>query len=168
MSIVATFNSNLQVLETLTSTSTPTASAPIVTHDGMNEAITLNAGSSPVVTTLAASVYLLSGTTGSLDLTAIASTNGATVTGSGLKVHLCKLRAIKLAGVANTGALTVKFGASNPYNLLGASWVIVLQPGQTLNVNLNGAAGAIGSGAKSIDLSGTSGDGLEYEFVMGT
>lgn len=168
MSITTKFNSILTVLETLSSVDTPTATAPVVTHDGMNEITpALSASSSPAATVLAAGQYLLSGTTGSIDLTAIASTNGATVTGNGLKVQQFKIRAQKASAVANTGTITLKFGASNPYNLLGASWQIGLTTGESILDNCNNGKPVIGSGAKQIDISGTSGDGFEYLFVMG-
>ena len=67
----------------------------------------------------------------------------------------------------NANPITIKFGAANPYNLLGASWQIVLAPGQEAQSYLKDGAPAIGSGAKNIDLSGTGAQALQCQVVLG-
>jgi len=83
------------------------------------------------------------------------------VDGTGLKVQLFK---IKNKGANN---LTVKFGASNPYNLLGASWTMILAQNQEITMYGNDATPDISSSAKNIDLSGTTTQTSEVVIVMG-
>jgi hypothetical protein len=59
--------------------------------------------------------------------------------------------------------MTFSVGATNGYNFLGASSVVVLTPGQQLLFYHESDAGAIGSSAKTIDVAGTG----SQEFVIG-
>ncbi len=105
--------------------------------------------------------HTLSGTTGSLDLTAapLARQPAVTVNLTSSYLHAVQIHAPS----TNAGNITVKQGASNGFPLLGASSQVVLAPGDT--IVLVGAAitdrQAVDGTHKTIDFAGTSDDKVE-------
>lgn len=154
--------SNMTVVETLT-TNVPAASTPSVTHNGFNTTQNLNSGTTPPVTQVAAFIQLLSAGAATIDLTALTGTNGSSVSGSGLKIQAIKVIALG----TNANPVTLKFGASNPYNLMGSAWQVALSAGEEFLFFGNNAAPTIGGSAKTIDLSGTGTQGVDVIIVMG-
>jgi hypothetical protein len=67
---------------------------------------------------------------------------------------------------ANANAITIAEGASNGYSGLGASFKIVLQPGEECRI-LKQAASAVGSGSKTFDLTGTGAQALGVQIAAG-
>lgn len=126
-----------------------------------NTARQLNSASAVPVTKAASIVKALAAGVGTIDLTALPGAGGGTVDGTGLKVQLAKF------ANPSTHAITVKFGAANPYLLGGTNWTFTVQPGGELVVYANKLAPDIASGAKSIDLVGTLTDTLDCIFAMG-
>lgn len=162
MSVSLTYAAVVTARETLeTSVAAATAGNRVVIHNQYNSSATLDANTTPPVTKVAAFSQALTAGAATIDLTALTGTNGASVDGTGLKVQVFK---IKNKGANN---LTVKFGASNPYNLLGASWTLILAQNQEITVYGNDATPDIASGAKNIDLSGTTTQTSEVVIVMG-
>jgi len=134
-----------------------------VKHTLLNKTIQLDSGTTPPVTKVATYRQALVAGAGTIDLTALVGTNGATVDGSGLKVQ-----AIKLSNPStNANVITATFGAGNPYNLAGAAWSVALLPGQEFLFYGNDATPDIAAGAKDIDLAGTLVEPLDYSIVMG-
>ena len=163
MSLTAKYTSKLTAIETLTDALID-GSDKTVTHSGLNVAETTYTGATGTpVSKVAAYEKAMSGGAGTIDLTAVLGSAGATVTGDGLKVQFVKLR----ARATNANDITIVQGASNSYPLFGSSFSITLKPGQEILASLNNAAGTIGSGAKTIDISGTGSQVLQVEFVMG-
>ncbi len=132
-----------------------------VIHRTFNSALALNANSSPPASQVAAFTQALVGGVSTIDLTNLIGTFG-TVNGTGLRVQVIK---IKNSSTSNT--MTFKFGGSNPYNLLGASWQIILPAGGEAEFFLNNGAPVVGSGAKNIDMSGTGTDSAQIIIVLG-
>ena len=151
------------VVEVLPAGNTPNSTTPTVTHDKLNQTLTLNANSTPSIAQVASGQKLMSAGAGTIDLTAVPSTNGATYNGNGQKVVAFEIQAL----ATNAGNITVKFGASNPYNIFGASGQCTLVPGECIvNYKVSGGQ-AIGGTTKNIDLSGTTTDGISYIITMG-
>ncbi len=164
MSVTLNYTTNLTVKETITAgVPDALAASAVVTHDQFNKSVSLNGSTTPPVSVTASFVKALSTGTGTVDLTALPGTNGATISGTGLKVQALKVQ----APPGNANPITLTFGASSPYNLHGATFVITLSPGQEYEFYGNGATPTIGSGAKNIDLSGTGSQTLNFQIVMG-
>jgi hypothetical protein len=164
MSVAVTYASTLTAVETLTN-NVPDAAAPIVTHSGFNSTASLGPATTPPVSKMASFQEALSAGAATIDLTALNGTNGASVTFNGLKVAAVKFQ--NPAGNAN--AITVKAGASNGYLLHGASWSIILQPGEEYlwKAGVVNAAPTVGSTLKNIDLAGTGSQALNVILIAG-
>lgn len=163
MSVSVTISQSVLIQETLALAGTPTATSPVITHDGMNITSTYNAGSIPGATACACNTKAMTAGTGTIDLTAVAGTNNAVINANATKVQIFKVRALP----GNSGAITIKAGATNPYNIFGTSWIMSLTAGADYQFFFNNAAPTIGASAKTIDMTGTTTDGIEYEFVFG-
>ena len=164
MSVQLAFVSNVTVQETL-ETGVPAISAADngVTHTGYNSSANLNAGTTPPATVCAFFLKALSAGAGTIDLTALPGTLGAAVDGTGLKVQVAKFK----NPATNANAITVTFGAANPYLLGGSAFKWILQPGQEITIYGNDATPDVASGAKNIDIAGTGSQALQCSFVLG-
>ncbi len=148
--------------QTLDTGLTATDSDRTLTWDSINRAKTLNADSTPVVTKFVRIDKALGAGTGTIDLTSMTGANGETVDFSGLKVQVAKFR-----NKSGNAAITVKFGAANPYNLLGASWTLILADDSEITIYTPEGAPDVAGGAKDIDLSGTGIEELEVQLFAG-
>lgn len=164
MAVTVTYAATVNTVETL-STNVPAISTAnnTITHSGYSTTATLTASTTPPVTQCAYFLKALTVGAATIDLTALTGTNGATINGTGLKVQVAKFK----NPATNANNITVKFGAANPYNLLGASWTLILAPGQEITVYGNDATPDIAAGAKDIDLSGTGSQELQCSIIMG-
>lgn len=161
MAVSATYVLNVTAIETL-AVGVDFAGSKNISHDQLNSSGTLNASSTVPATKVAAFSKALSDGAATIDLTALTGTNGAAVDFTGLKVQL-----VKFKNPVGNAAMTIKFGAANPYNLLGASWTMILLAGQEIALQLNDAAPDVAAGAKNIDISGTGTQTLQCLLVAG-
>ncbi|HUS40967.1 MAG TPA: hypothetical protein VMX74_16050 [Pirellulales bacterium] len=164
MSVSVSYESKVNTVETIT-TSVPAISSAnnSVTHDGYNTSDRLTATTTPPATKCAYMLKALSGGAATIDLTDLIGANGVTVDGTGLKVQVMKFK----ASTGNANAITVTFGASNPYALKGASFAFDLKAGQEDTFYANDATPDISALACEIDLSGTGSQSLQVSIVMG-
>lgn len=162
MSVNVTIGMQLTVKETLT-VDVPAATAPTITHNGFDEAITLNSGTTPPATLVAALVMTLISGAKTLDLTNLLGTNGGTVSGNGLQVRAIKIQAPS----GNANNIVVVPGASNGLNLFGASSSLTMYPGSSMEMQFATSGPVIGSGAKTLDFSGTGAQTLNIIVVFG-
>jgi hypothetical protein len=163
-SVALTYETKLTVIETL-GVNVPdvdVANARIV-HNAFNTNLSLNGTSSPPVTKVVATQKALAAGVGTLDLTALVGTNGAVVDLSTLKVQAVKFRNPS----TNANAITVTFGAANPYLLGGAAWKFILEPGMEIVVYGNDKTPDVDSTHKNIDLAGTLVQALDVVIVAG-
>lgn len=156
------YSSIVTGLQTLDTGISSSASDNTVRHNVINTFQTLNASSTVPVTKMIWVNQALSGGAKTIDLTALTGTNGATVDFTGLKVQVAKFK-----NPSGNAAMTVKFGGTNPYNLLGASWTLILLADQEITLYLADAAPDVAGGAKTIDLSGTGSEVLEVQLFAG-
>lgn len=163
MSVNVTCQALLTVVETLPAPLSNTAANTKVTHDIYNQSDSLNSGSTPPVTKVATFEKAMSGGAGTIDLTSLPGTNGATISGSGLKVQ----RFLFVNPGTNANAITIVGGASNGYLLFGASGSVVLNPGDFILRGAKDTLPDIGGSAKTIDISGTGTQALQCCIVMG-
>lgn len=155
--------------ETLDSSDAPAASSDKrLTHDGFNiAALTLNASSTPDVEKVAYFTKTLSGGAATIDLTAL-SHNGQTVDMTGKKLRAIM---VKFAST-NVGSLNIAPGASNGYDLFGASNDITI-PAQTgtlpgvVLMTCGDSAPAVAAGDKNIDLTGTGTESFQFGMWFG-
>lgn len=162
--VAVTYEAKCTVQETLDTTLAPAASASNrkITHDQYNWSGTLNSGTTPPATDVLSFVKALSAGAATIDLTAITH-EGRTIDGTGKKVQIFKAR----NKPTNANPITIQPGASNGYDLAGASSKIVLNPGDHVMLYCHDTAPDIASGDKTIDLSGTGAQELELEIVLG-
>lgn len=164
MAVSVVYASNVTITETIANNAaglSPTGNT--ITYSAYNTTKTLNSGTTPPVSLDAVFTATMSAGTLTIDLTSLTSTNGATVSFSGLKVQFCKV--IAPIGNANTVALTQ--GAANPYLLGGTSFSWVLSPGQEFLFYGNNATPAVGGSAKTLLLTGTGSQALNFVMVAG-
>lgn len=162
MSVSATYISQLSVTESIGNVPLVDANQSSILHDKLNRSVSLSGSTTPAVSVVIAETFALTAGAGTIDLTAMTGTNGATVNATGLKAKLCKIH-----NPATNAAFTVKAGATNPYPLLGAAFLIVLQPDQEILAYLLDAGSAVSSTVKSIDLAGTGTQAIEMIIVFG-
>ncbi len=164
MSLSVTYKSTVTVAETLTGNAPfASSSKKVVTHDQFDTSATLNSGSTPPVTTFAAFQKALSGGSATIDLTSVLGTNGVTVNFTGLKIQLAKFR----NPATNANNITIVAGASNGYDLNGADFSLTIAPGEEWTYKGLDTSPDVGSGAKTLDLSGTLAQALDVYLVGG-
>lgn len=156
MTLTANISLDMTIRETLT-TGVADATSPIITHSGWNTQKSLAAATTPPATKVAAFQQALVAGAATIDLTALVGTAGATVNGTGLKVQAVKIQNPS----TNTNTLVVKEGATNGYHLLGASFQIILQPGEEVCFLGLDKAPDVASTAKTIDLTDAAVGGTE-------
>lgn len=135
-----------------------------VPHAGYNQRLVADANTTPNVTKAAYQQTNMIAGAGSIDLTNLLL-DAAAVTLTGLQPRGILITALP----ANAGDVTVSKGASNGYTGLGNSFSATLKPGASVMMawTLDNAV-AVGSGAKTLDLSGTGTDGVQLSVVAGT
>lgn len=167
MSVALTYRSQVTVAETLTDADGVSLSASetnrVVTHDQFNTTASLTSATTPPVTTVAAFRQALTDGAATIDLTALPGTNGASVSGTGLKVQAIKFKALS----TNANVITITEGASNGYALAGASWSVALLAGQEFTLYGNDATPDVAAGDKTIDLAGTGTQSVDVIVVLG-
>ncbi len=147
----------------LAMTSTPQGygDSGTITIAPLNETSNLTASTSPPVTAVSSFQQAGSGT---IDLTALPDINGGvTTTFSGLKVQHAKFTNPS----TNANNITVTFGASTAYLLLGSAWKFILAPGQSVLINGNNATPTVSGSLKNIDVTATGVQPLSVELAAG-
>lgn len=135
-----------------------------ITVNGLDESETYTGSTDVPVSKHAEGSKALSSGTATLDLAALpGQTADETVNATGLKAQLVKLR----NKATNANDITVSKGASNGHTLLGSSWEITLKPGQSVTLKGDEAGPDVASNNKTLDLTGTGSQELEYLFVFG-
>lgn len=164
MSVSAKYRSEVTVSETI-ATNVPDvlATKAVIVHDQFNKTATIDASSTVPATKTASFQKALSTGAATIDLTALVGSNGAAVDFTGLKVQLAKFRNPS----TNANGITVTFGASTPYLLLGAAFKFILLPGQEITIYGNDAAPDVSGSLKMIDLAGTGSQALDVILVAG-
>ena len=158
MTVQASYQAELTVSETL---SDADAQIPIITHQAFNTSYNLNGTSTPPASEYGSlSTPMTSGAL-SIDLTALTGANGASVNGTGLAVRAFRL----LNPETNAAALTFQAAGSNGYNLAGAGWKLVLNPGDDVLMYVGAAPRS--AAARLIAVTGTGTDTVQAGFVIG-
>ncbi len=161
MSISVVYGSQVTVTEIIgNNTISAAAGKRTVTHDALNQAATLNSGTTPPVTDFAAFLLTLSSGTATINLRTLTGTNGAVVDGNGKKVQIVRVK--------NLGANSMTFatGASNGHNLFTTDGVII-PPGGELILRTNDNQDDIGDSHKTWDITGTLAQTADVEIVIG-
>lgn len=160
MSVSTTITSNITTVETLTDGDIGSTNNT-VTHNQFDSSSVVNGTSTVPATKCAYFTGALAAGAKTIDLTALASTNGAVISGSGLKVQAFKVKNL------GANAMTFTDGASNGYELAGDGWKLILASGQYAMIYGNDAAPDIDGTHKTIDVSGTGTQTFECSIVMG-
>lgn len=166
MPVKLSYASNMTLQEILaTNPDSASAAGRTVTHNQFNTNLLLDADSTPAaVSKMAAFVKVLDGSgDGEVDLQALEGTNGATVTGAGLKVQALKVKNL------GDAALTITPKAATGYALFGAiaTGSLEIQAGGEVTIYGNNAAPDIGGSSKDFTLVGGNDEESEWTVVMG-
>jgi hypothetical protein len=121
----------------------------------------LNATSTPVVNTVAATTLTFAVGVASINLAAAIGTNGVVVDATGKALQVIKFQ----AGADNAAAIVIAKGASNGWGGLGA-FSIELAPGAEVLIYVAETA-LVAADNRLFDITGTNGDILNVELVFG-
>lgn len=165
MSVKATIQAQLTVLETLTADVPDVASpGPSVRHDQFNVGpLSLNSGTTPPASQYSGQSYT---GTQTLDLTALLGVNGSTINGNTLKPQALLI----VNPSTNSGPLTVARGASNPIDpFVTGTGSLQIPKGGFILFGLGGnAPAAIGAAVKTMLFTPNSGaDTYDVGILMG-
>jgi hypothetical protein len=138
------------------SDSSLSTSAKSVSHTQFDESAT----PSPA-TVYSGNVYALVTGAKTIDLRALYTVAGGEGDGNGLKVQGMFFK--------NLGAnnMTIVAGASNGYEIFGASGSVVVPPSGWLCMFFNDASADVAAGDKEIDVSGTGSQTFELALILG-
>jgi hypothetical protein len=164
----ASYAGQLTVTEVPPTNEPALAAGQSLLYNAFNRSHAFDGTNGPQPTLLAQFQEALSSGAATIDLTSMLGTNGATVNGNGLQV----IAALFSNPAANANPITIGVGASNGYQLLGASWKVTLAPGNHIVFDLTNAgttktAPVIGGSAKTMDLAGTGAQALNVEILLG-
>ncbi len=162
MTISARYVSQITCVDTITGPYV--GSDNTVTLDGLNQSVTLDGTTSPAATKMTGFQKTLIAGNGTIDLLALPGlTVDEIVNCNALKVQVVKLRNL----VTNLNTITVVPGGANPYNLFGATFKVILAPGQEILAYLDAAAPVANSTVRNIDCNGVGNQILEVFVVAG-
>lgn len=122
-----------------------------------------SASTTPAVSEISYESYAMTAGARTLDLTTDLIGTGGT------NVDLSTLRP-RVVYMKNLGAadITITKGASNGCDMFGSSWTEILRPGEELFRKLSSTGpGAIGAANKTIDITGTGTDALDFGIIAG-
>ncbi len=131
----------------------------------LNQTTTLTSATVPPATKYAEFQQALSSGTATIDLTSLPDDDG--VAGGVTFLNLKISRAIFRNPSTNANSITITAGASNGHNLGGASWKVVLLPGEEWEYKGFATGVTVVSGAKTWDLTGTGAQALDVILVAG-
>ena len=136
-----------------------------VVHNGYNINSTIAAGTSIPATTVVAFEQALTAGAAEIDLTALPGTNGDTVDMTGLKVQLFMVRGKS----TNANPITIQpdTGGTDDYELMGASFLAIVNAEQQLMFFGNDSTPDVGATDKIFSLAGTASQILEVIIVAG-
>lgn len=162
MSVEANYKVECHVVETFeTSIAGLDPGDKKVTHSVFNSQARLNADTAVPATKVASFEVTMTGAAVDVQFDSLTGVNGVAVDGTGLKVQIIKIR--------NAGAVAMTIApkaATDNYDLLGASFTLILLAGQEITFYGNEATPEIGAG-EAITITGTSADKAEVIVVMG-
>jgi hypothetical protein len=162
MPIKATLNLQLTVEETFSAASLPFGNTgqQTVTSGGLNKNQKYDANSIPDGSVTAYGSLPMVAGVAAINLAAVASAQGS------FSMIGKKPRAILLrAGATNVGPITVAKGASNGYTGFGSAFALTLGAGK--QALIQGDDTIVASGNRTLDVSGTGTDSIDYEIVAG-
>lgn len=163
MAVSVTYTTNVTTNETIdTNAPAAAASKSVIIHDQYNTTASLDSTTTPPVTKSVYFSQALSAGTATIDLTSLTGVNNLVTDGTGLKVQV-----IKFKNPTGNAQIEVDVGATNGYNLLGATFEVILLEGQEIAIYGNDSTPDIGASAKDIDLVGTGTEEIEVSVVMG-
>lgn len=160
VTVLATFG--LTVTEILDSTPFALDGRKTVIHDTLNFSET-NSTTGVTTSVVAASNHALTSGTATIDLTAMLGTNGATVSGSGLKLQYMIARATS----TNANPIKIKNGASNGYGGWGSDFAVSLKANQRFMIDGRDLENDVDGTHKTLDLSGTGSQSIDIIMVFG-
>lgn len=164
MSVTAAMKIQMNVTETIGTDAAGYVAAArnSVQYTGGTKEETLTSSSTPAVTTHAVGTAALSGGAVTIDLRALTGLNGVAVDLNGLKPRYILL--------SNTGAnaMTVAQGVTNGYTGLGTSATFVIPAGCRWLMEFGSNGTAVSASVKTLDITGTGSQELDYEIVAGS
>jgi hypothetical protein len=156
MTIQASLQQALTVVETKSAADLPAAGDRSMTYDQFNVRKTLNTASTPAGTQFLAKQYA-SGQT--LDFTALVNDLGETIDATGLK-----LQAMLLVNPSSSANVDWADGASDAYSINNAEGLRI-PPGGSVELYFHGQLADVAAGVKDVDITAT--DAFQLILVFG-
>jgi len=128
-----------------------------------NTTAQLNSSSTPAVSEAGYCTQAMTAGAATIDLTSVATNRGRTMNFTGVKIRTLRLRNPS----TNTGSITVVKGASNGYTGFGSSFSTVLKPGYEMLIYDGGNGVAVSASVKTLDISGTGAETLQFSVSGG-
>ena len=126
---------------------------------------TLNSGTTPPVSKKSFGTLTLSSGAGTIDLTSLPDQNG---TAGAVTFDSLRLATVFLRNKStNANPITIAKGASNGCTSLGSAFSITLQVGESMELLAQNLAAVVDSTHKTLDVSGTGSQVLEFSFTAG-
>jgi len=162
MAVSVVHGSTIQTTEIIaTNTGSASAANRTVTHTQYDISETLNSGSTPVATQIAAFLATLSSGALTISLAALTGTNGATIDGTGQRVQVVRITNL------GANAMTIKKGASNGHDLFSTTDGYTITAGGFIHIKTNNVGTAIDSTHKNWDLTGTGAQTAQFTIILG-
>lgn len=162
MSVTANPQFALGIRETL-ETGVDAATVKTVVHSGFDlNNTSLNATSTPPVSKQSSITHALSAGAKTIDFTALAGTNGATLDCTGLK-----LQGILVSNPAGNATINIAPGSSNPYPIFGAANDIDVPAGSKFAFYFADTLADVSSTVKTLDITGTGTEEFDLQLLFG-
>lgn len=164
MSVKVNYKVECNIVETLeTNIDGLAAGDKSVTHDAFNTQKSLDDSSTPAVTKVADFKFEIAGGDAAIDLQSV---TGGGVNGVAVVMDTLKVQVFRVRNPVGNAAVTID-GGTAPYNLMGASWQVILLAGQEMTFYGNEATPDVAIGAKDIQFVGGSGEFVDVLIIAG-
>ncbi len=168
--VTSSIDLSMITTEVLDATDVPAGSSAAdrtLRHNGFNLSVALNVDAEPKISRAVPIKITLGGSTYELDLTAAPKSARRTEDLTGKKV----VAWIAKADAENADPIVIEPGASNPYPLIGTGNAQDIRPGEARASCFDSLTAtplpAVSGTVKQIDISGTSGDILYLQILLG-
>lgn len=151
------------VIETIDTTGAPfgASGGTSITHSGLNKTTTYDANSNPTATKVVYGQQVLTAGAATINLAAVPGLNGVAVDLTGLRIRSMLFRAKS----DNANPITVGVGAANGFTGAGAAFELSLTADKAGLVEPDTTA--VAAGNRTLDVSGTGAQVLNYMIVAG-
>ncbi len=156
------YKSQITTTETITVGDPAATGSADLTHSGFDTSANLTPTSTPAADTPVYQTFALSSGAVTIDLTNLVGPGGAAVSQNGKKGRL-----IRFSNPAGNASITVAKGATNGFTGMGAAFSVTIPGGGDVTFYDGGNGGTVGSGSKTLDVTGTGSQSFNVTVIGG-